>query len=260
MRCLTFTCILVVVLSATPLAETHLVKPDGSGAFLTIQDAIYLAAPGDTIELANGTFSGDGNRDIVIPAWAVLVVRSQSGCPDSCVIDCEGSVHTHHRGFVFEPSSASVPLGATPILLSDPVEPPWLRDEGEAVFVLEGVTIRNGYAEKGGAILVGYGGPLIRNSILEENTATSGGGIHVEFANPIIMGNTIRDNQAVEGGGIYAFHASPQIEFNVIANNRFAERGGRSPSKYAPPWMKRSSATRPSAVQPTNRWFSASLR
>lgn len=226
MRRAILACALVAILPAMPLADTHLVQPDGTGDYLTIQDAIYLAAPGDTVELGNGTFTGDGNRDIVIPAWAIIVVRSQSGCPDSCTIDCEGSDSNRHFGFVFEAPSASVPSGAALFLLSDPVRPPWFRDEDEPMPILEGVTIRNGYAEKGGAILVRYGAPIIRNNILVENTSTWGGGIHVEFANPVIRDNVIESNEAVDGGGIYAFQASPLIEYNVIANNRFAERGG----------------------------------
>ncbi|MCK4414565.1 MAG: hypothetical protein KAY32_13585 [Candidatus Eisenbacteria sp.] len=45
-------------------AETYLVLPDGTGDFPTIQAAIDAALDGDEILLADGTFTGDGNRDL----------------------------------------------------------------------------------------------------------------------------------------------------------------------------------------------------
>jgi pectin methylesterase-like acyl-CoA thioesterase len=44
-------------------ASVYVVRPDGSGDFPTIQAAIDAAIDGDTVELADGTFRGDGNRD-----------------------------------------------------------------------------------------------------------------------------------------------------------------------------------------------------
>jgi len=217
---------LIVALPSASSADTHLVKPDGTGDYLTIQDAIYLAAPEDTVTLANGVFIGEGNRDIVVPSWTTLVVRSDDGNPESCIIDCEGSEADWHRGFVFEAPSASVPGDAFPLMAPSPTGAPWLRNDDESVPLLDGITIRNGYADSGGAILVRHGVPTIRNCILEENTATTGGAIHVEFANPIVRDNTIRSNLAEDGGGISIINASPLIENNNIGYNFAVVRGG----------------------------------
>ena len=81
-------------------AATYIVRPDGTGDFPKIQEAIAAAAPGDTILLVDGTFTGDGNRDLDYLGKAITV-QSQSGDPESCVIDCEGTWERPHRGFGF---------------------------------------------------------------------------------------------------------------------------------------------------------------
>jgi hypothetical protein len=109
---------LLLVLSTPALATTYLVRPDGTGDFPTIQTAIHVAFPGDIIELADGTFTGDGNRDIDF-LGKPITVRSQSGDRDACIIDCQGSFEEYHRGFLF------------------------IAGEGPES-ILEGITIRNG--------------------------------------------------------------------------------------------------------------------
>ena len=65
-----------VALSAAPaVADTYTVSPDGLGDYPTIQTAVDDAGDGDVIELTDGTFTGDGNRDVVVPA-VNLTIRS----------------------------------------------------------------------------------------------------------------------------------------------------------------------------------------
>jgi hypothetical protein len=99
-------------------AATYLVNPEGTGDYPTIQAAVDAAEDEDTILLADGVFSGDGNRDIEYMGKAITV-RSESGDPEQCIIDCGGTPEDFHRGFYFQGS-----------------ELPNAR--------LEGVTIRNG--------------------------------------------------------------------------------------------------------------------
>lgn len=136
---------------------TALVKPDGTGDFPTIQAAINAAANGAVILLANGTFTGTGNRDIDYLGKAITV-RSQSDNPSACIIDCQGSTSAPHRGFYFH------------------------SNETRAA-VLRGVTIRNGYAATGlpglayhgGGVLCYPGSPTIVNAVFLNNTAQEGG-------------------------------------------------------------------------------------
>ena len=71
-------------------ATTYLVRPDGNGDFVTIQAAIDSAVAGDIIELSDGVFTGDGNRDLDFLGKGITL-RSQSGDPELCVIDCENA-------------------------------------------------------------------------------------------------------------------------------------------------------------------------
>lgn len=90
-------CVLACCVSPA-LATTRVVRPDGSGAWPTIQTALGVSQAGDIVELTDGTFRGDGNRDLDFHGRAVTV-RSQSGDPRACIIDCEGSEANQHRGF-----------------------------------------------------------------------------------------------------------------------------------------------------------------
>jgi hypothetical protein len=100
---------LLVLLSGAVLLSAGLcwggtiyVKPDGTGDAPTIAAAMDSAAVGDTLLLASGTFTGEGNRDVEIPDKN-LVIRSETGNADDCVIDFEENL-----GFRFEGGSAVI--------------------------------------------------------------------------------------------------------------------------------------------------------
>lgn len=112
-RCVTLLA-MVLALFATASATTYIVTPDGNGDFPTIQAAIDAAGNGDVIELTDGTFRGAGNRDIDFLGKAVTL-RSQSGDPAACVLDCEGTWDEPHRCFYFlnEEDASTVIQGIT---------------------------------------------------------------------------------------------------------------------------------------------------
>ena len=53
----------------------------------TIQGGIGAASDGDTVLVADGIYTGWGNRDIDLMGKAITV-RSENG-PENCIIDCE---------------------------------------------------------------------------------------------------------------------------------------------------------------------------
>lgn len=92
---------LVFLLSTIALPRVWVVQPDGSGDASTIRAAIDSAATYDIVELADGIFTGEGNRDVYTYGRSILI-RSASNNPTECVIDCEGSEAEPHIGFTWE--------------------------------------------------------------------------------------------------------------------------------------------------------------
>jgi hypothetical protein len=64
--------------------------PDGAGDAPTISAGEDSAAHGDTLLLADGLYSGAGNKDTYVFNKRVIF-RSESGDPEACIIDCGGS-------------------------------------------------------------------------------------------------------------------------------------------------------------------------
>jgi len=165
--------------------------------FATIQDAIDSANnPGDIVEVAPGTYTGDGNWDIDFRGRAITV-RSSAG-PYSTTIDCTGS--EGHRGFYFHGSEGS--------------------DS-----VLRGFTIR-GATVPGSDVPSDFG--IWRSSPLN----SVGGGIYCEFSSPSIVDCIIKQCSTELGGGIGVVNGSPTIMDCVIEDCRAggvgpAESGGR---------------------------------
>jgi hypothetical protein len=119
--------------------------------YATIQAAINVSVDGDVVTVADGVYTGTGNRDVEFLGKA-LTVRSAHG-PVHCIIDCQATVEDKHRGFRFNHNET-------------------------AAAVLDGFTIQNGYAPlepdcfySGGGILCYYASPTIRNCILRWNQA-----------------------------------------------------------------------------------------
>ena len=156
-------------------AVTWVIQPDGSGDYPTIQAAINAAAAGDTIALADGTFSGEGNRDLDYLGKA-LTIKGLAGDPQLAVIDCQGTAEEPHRAFLFH--------------------------SGETVTsVLRDVTITGGeIAGDGGAILC-QSSPLIENVVFFRNGADRGGAIFADHGDPRITGCTFTENRGDQRAG-----------------------------------------------------------
>lgn len=194
----------------------------------TIQAGIDAAANGDSVLVADGVYMGEGNRNIAFRGMAITVA-SVNGAANT-IIDCE----QRGRGFTFtegEPDSA----------------------------ILDGFTIKNGQAQKGGAIYCEQASPTIRHCVIVNSQATGGspfdggGGIYCvhsearieeceissntagfagggifcyERPSPTITDCTIADNQAPEGGGVYSNWSSPTITDCIIRENHATRIGG----------------------------------
>ena len=193
-NCLVMAMFLIAMGCATAAGRTIYVDDDGPADFNNIQAAIDDSNDGDTVIIADGTYTGDGNRDIDFLGKAITL-RSENG-PENCVIDCNGPEEQPHRGFYFHSSE-------------------------DANSVLDGFTITKGYTEYGGGIGCFSSSPTISNCIILGNRATYGGGICCyDNSRPMISYCTIMGNSAANGGGIScAFSSSPIIKNCTIVNN-----------------------------------------
>jgi hypothetical protein len=188
-------------------------SPTGPGSesepFCDIQDAINASLSTDVIVVADGIYSGPGNRDLDFGGRSITL-RSRNG-PGGCIIDAE----SQGRGFCFHSGEA-----------------PTAR--------LEGFTITNGFAEpssdygsKGGGIKCEVSSPTITNCVITGNSVCSpcggnGGGIHLEksssrIGNCTIVGNTTTNGS---GGALYGMNSNPAIVDCLIMGNVARSGGG----------------------------------
>jgi len=182
---------LAALMAATPsTATTFIVHPDGSGEYPTIQAAINAATDGDIIELTNGLYVGAGNRDIN-PGSKTLTVRSASGEASACVIQCDGSAGSAHRGFRFNSGT-------------------------DADFLISGITITGGYsAPNGGAVYCSnQSSPTFEHCVFEANVASENGGAVYCSGNarPVFRDCSFLENSgSYYGGAVRAIYGSPSF-------------------------------------------------
>jgi len=188
--------------SSTSSAETYVVRPDGTGDFPTIQAALDAVAGGDVIELTDGTFTGDGNRDLDFLGKDVTV-RSQTGDPATCVLDGGGSATDPHRVFHFRNG-----------------------ETGRAL--LEGIQITGGWNDTpprgGGVLLEGMSSPTFRSCLFEENYGSAV--LCSTWCAPHFQDCEFRNNDGWQGGGIYSLAAQPVVNRCSFFRNSSTLAGG----------------------------------
>ncbi len=240
----------LMILAATASAATHVVRPDGTGDYPTIQAAIVAAVGGDIIELTDGTFVGNGNRDLDLLGKAITI-RSQSGIPAGCIIDCQGTVTDRHRGFLIQNGETLSTVIENLTVKQGYVwdETMW-QGEGGGILIrggssptIQGCRIRECTSLQGGGIYVDGGAPRIADCGIEQNVCGEfflggggeGGGIYIRGgATPTIQGCQVVNNSAQGGGGIRSHDASPEIFACSISQNDAgtAIGGGRGGGLY----------------------------
>lgn len=168
----------------------------------TIQAGINAASIGDTVLVADGTYTGDGNRDIDFGGKDVAVI-SVNG-PQTTILDLEGTDETPHRAFNFVNGETS-----------------------DAKLI--GFTIKNGYGTyshdnyEGGAILLDGASPTIEFCVFIDNDGKWQGGAVSSFSSTSIFNNcTFTQNSARYGGGLYANGAQLTLNNCIIA---FSSKG-----------------------------------
>jgi predicted outer membrane repeat protein len=204
--------------------RSFFVRPDGLGDYPTIQAAIDAASKGDTIQLANGRYMGDGNRDLDFRGLGI-VLRSQFGDPVYCVIDCDGTPQEPHRGV-------------------------WFHSQETAATVIENLTIEHGYESRGGTAILceNASSPTIRNLVISSNEnravlvssslvtmencvfeSNQGGTLLVRDSSSVVLKNCIfRYNLTTAGSGGAIVNLSSSLELSecLFRSNAAALTGG----------------------------------
>jgi len=214
----------------------------------TIQAGVDAAVYGDTVFVASGTYTGDGNRNVVITGKAITV-KSESG-PDTTIVDCEEMGRGFSIGFV---STGTVVIEGFTITNgqsreSDPV------DGGGAIYCREsnllidtchfvGNTSSSSYPEstsgKGGAVFIcSSSDATLRNCTLANNRAYGsdhsplGGAVACLQSTLSVEGCSVSNNGISGddgfGGGLYAKESDVRIAhstFTANANTTYATYG-----------------------------------
>lgn len=167
----------LVLFNGAASGETRSVP---SPTYPTIQSAIDAASENDIVLVADGTYTGEGSKNLDFCGKAITV-RSENG-PEKCIIDCEGV----GRGFYFHSSETQSS-------------------------VLDGFTITNGLADYGGGIRCSAT-PTINNcKILNNEAERSGGGVYFSMWSANIKNCIIAGNKATWGGAMYFSYAQAQV-------------------------------------------------
>jgi len=190
------------------------VDAHGTGDFPHIQAAVDNAADGDTIELADGYYSGEGNRDIDFHG-KTITIRSRSGIPDSCILSGGGR---QRRAFIFQSGEGRDAIvdglrvtGFSGRSLPLPMYQPPLRDPLVAT--------------SGGALLCRRGAsPTIKSCVFTSNYATRGGIVFCyEDASPRFQNCTVCDNTSGAMAGLFeGWEASLELTHTLVAFNNSA--------------------------------------
>lgn len=201
-------------------SSTLYVATDGNCGGMTpcyasIQAAVDAASNGDTIKVAQGTYTGSGfqvvyiNKGITLTGGYTLTDWYYSyPITQPSVIDAEGVAR--RRGIYIDGS-------------------------GMETITLNGLVVQRGYAynASGGGIYIVTGTLIIRESQLLNNTATGdpftglGGGIYAENGNLVLSRNTFQGNSADQfGGGVNVARGTLSFKDNFFRQNRAPNGGG----------------------------------
>jgi hypothetical protein len=191
----------LILIPVQGFSGTTIIIPDN---YLTIQQGIDAAVPGDTVLVRDGTYLLDSPLDFYGKS---IIVRSENGAKN-CILDGQQAtrIATFHSS---EGSDA----------------------------VLSGFTIRNGFSPNGSGIYIYAASPTISDCIISTNRAylesgtVQGGGLYLESSAATIRNCTIIGNYALsavygsaQGGGIYTNGGAPVLT-NIIVSGNTASAG-----------------------------------
>lgn len=195
-------CAFLLVGACPASSTTYLVNADGSGDFATIQAGLAGAAPGDTLLLGDGAYTGPGNFGLD-PHGKDLVVRSASGDPLLCVIDGQDA----EVGFV-------------------------LHSGETAAFILDGIGFARGenLGGNGGGLQCDATSPTVKRCRFSHCRAGANGGavgVLTPGSGPVFVDCVFVSNTCTTWGGAVGMHAGGSASFSQCSfESNSAPEGG----------------------------------
>lgn len=180
----------------------------------TIQAGINAAVDGDTVLLASGDYTGDGNCNISFLGKAI-VVKSEEGL-EYCSID----VQSDGRGFLFVSGEDSSSIlegisvggcmcnGTGAGILIGP------NDDINDGPIIKNCRISGNYASQyGGGLYADSSGFQLLNCLVYYNSARSGAALYCNYGGKIIIKDcNFQSNEATDAaGGIWMYHCNTEI-------------------------------------------------
>ncbi len=237
--------------TASATSGNLFVSTTGSGSACTqaapcaLQTALSRATDGDTIYLAQGTYTGSGGAVITVTR-SITIYGGWDGTtttPPVCdphahpaTIDGEGKRRGVYIGGEIAPALRGLRITRGNATGLGGYEYYGTRDAGGGVYVitatvtLEDSDIFSNTAPNGaGVSLINSLGILHHNTIFSNTATIGGGGLFAYEGAPTLSSNVIISNTADEiGGGLYFFNTASTLLYNTIAGNRTDMFGGGS--------------------------------
>jgi predicted outer membrane repeat protein len=214
--------IMVFLLVLLGIGSTSAVELYVPGDYSTIQAAIDASINGDTIFVADGTYTGEGNHDIDFKGRSITI-KSENG-PENCIINCQAL----GRGFYFysAENEASVINGFTITNGQGTGAGIYCRDDSSPTIENCVFSLNNAGTEGGGAIDSAYGAsPIIKNCLFIGNTAKYGAAINSSYGTIKIDNCVFIGNSGQYCGGLRTHHCTTIVKYCTFLSNS-AESGG----------------------------------
>jgi hypothetical protein len=208
-------------------ATTWIVAGDGSGDYISVQEAVGAASFADTIRVRPGTY----HERVNLLGQALSLIGD--GGADATTLDADGtgSVLT----IPYTPGGPTLVKGFTFTGGNGTILTASKRQEryGGGIFVelafgrIEDCRIVGNVANHGGGIFVMAGTPRFVRCTIAGNSSGVGGGVAVENDGGVVLQDcSIEGNDAVFGGGIDSFRGRIRLDHCRVLRNRAFEGGG----------------------------------